>query len=885
MNARRRSPGFVRIVRLVLRLFPAEFRGDFGRDMEADLADAYRDASREGARAAAALWLRTLPSLIRTGLAQHLDGFARDVWFALRLMARSPAFTAVAILMIALGTGANAAMFSVVDALLLRSPFADPARLVQIGIEGTNHRTTMAITRVQYDALREHGSAFEGIASLGSSRTSTLSGAGDPQRFEAECVTASAFRVLGTPPLAGRTFSDEEERAGAAVAVISYRFWHRVMGGTPDALGREISLNDIRTTVIGIMPPGFSGPYSRDNTDGWLPIALPPAIEAPPARRSGPPRLVNEAHLPTCVPQGTLNVFARLKPAMTLGTAGRQTTEASGIERLPDWRGKAGGRVVLETLENINVSELRTPLLALVGAVGFVLLIACANVANLQLERAVGRRRELAIRMAIGATRGRVLRQTLTETLLLYLIGAALGAAAAIWTMHLIVALLPLGLPHVDDVAVNGRVLAATLALSCTAGLAVGFAPALTSTSAAAVGDLKISSRVASGSGAWIRGALVVLQVALSLTLMVGAGLMLRTFLTLRPVRPGFTAGDKITAVVRERSPVDVPPVIFFRRLFDRFAAIPGAEAVSGSTYLPMSGFVTSGTVSTGDTTLNPWQGDVTPNYFAEMQIPIVRGRTFVEADGAAAPPVAVVNETFARRAWGDHDPIGATIVTGVRGAAPVTRHVVGVVAVTRSLGADVTARPELYLPFAQNPGALLNVILRTQDPSDIRLPAELRAAAAGLDPLQVVDRITPLQAMLNASVSTPRFGAWLLGAFAAMALLLAAVGLAASIAWWVAQRSAEIGVRMALGAGAHDVVAMFLKQGLVLTLAGIALGLAGAALSTRFLQSWLYGVTPLDPSTFAACAAGMLAVAAAASYVPSRRAARVDPLIALRSE
>jgi putative ABC transport system permease protein len=328
-----------------------------------------------------------------------------------------------------------------------------------------------------------------------------------------------------------------------------------------------------------------------------------------------------------------------------------------------------------------------------------------------------------------------------------------------------------------------------------------------------------------------------------------------------------------------------VPPTVFFRKLFDKLAEIPGTQAVSGSTYLPMSGVVTSGMVSAGETTLSPWEGTVTPNYFAEMQIPIVRGRTFAATDDAAAPPVAIVNETFARRAWADGDPIGAAVTARGSGGVQFVQRVIGVVRDTRSLGGDLHTRPELYVPFAQDAPPFLNIIIRTEDPLAARLPGEIRAAAAGLDPLQVVDRFTPLQKMLDAGVSTPRFGAWLLAAFATMAVLLAAVGLAASIAWGVAQRSREIGVRMALGASGTDVIAMFLKQGLGVTVVGIVFGLSGAAASTRLLQSWLYGVTPLDGRAFAGSAVGMLVIAALASYLPARRAAGVDPVVTLRAE
>jgi putative ABC transport system permease protein len=883
MAAKRRSPAHLRWFRRLLRLFPAEFRSDFGDDMQADFADEYREARRTGPAAAAAVWCRTLPGLLRAAVREHADAFVNDARFALRLMARTPGFTVAALLMIALGTGANAAMFSVIDAVLLQSSFTDPARVVQVAIEGGDGHETAGISRAQYDALREHEAVLGEIAARGSSRSPVLTGAGEPQRFDPECVTASAFRVLGTAPLSGRTFSDAEERTGAPVAVVSEPFWRRAMGGAPDALGREILLNGRAITVIGIMPHGFAGPYSRDNVDGWLPIALPP-LTAPSGRRTAAP-LLNEAERPVCVADGTLSVFARLRPHVAYAAAAQQMTGAAGVARLPDWQGRTGGRVVLHRLENVNVTELRTPLLALVGAVGFVLLIACANVANLQLERAVGRRRELAVRMAIGATRGRVLRQSLTETLLLYVAGCAAGIVAATWTLHAIVALLPAGVPRIDDVAVNGRVLGATLALSCVAGIAVGFVPAVMATSHAMVGDIRVSTPTASRAGAWMRRGLVIGQVALSLTLTVGAGLMVRTFLTLRPVHPGFVAGGKVTAIVAEHSAALEPPVVFYRRLFDRLSEIPGVQAVSGSTYLPMSGMVDSGRVSAGATTLSAWRSAVTPNYCSEMQIRIVRGRDFSASDDATAPPVVIVNETFARRAWPNRDPIGDVVILSRPGAAQLPRRVIGVAADTRSLGGDLTTRPEVYMPFAQSPSPYLNVILRTSDPFDPRLAAEIRAAAAAIDPLQVVERIQPLQDMLDVSVSTPRFGAWLLGAFAAMAVLLAAAGLAASIGWWVAQRTREIGVRMALGARPGDVAGIFVRQGLGLAAVGVLIGLAGAAIGTRLLQSWLYGVRPLDAPTFAASAGALLVIALAAAYLPARCAARVDPLIALRTE
>jgi len=514
-----------------------------------------------------------------------------------------------------------------------------------------------------------------------------------------------------------------------------------------------------------------------------------------------------------------------------------------------------------------------------------VLLIACANVANLQLERVFGRRQELAIRLALGATRGRIVRQTLTENLVLSVFGAAGGCLLAYWTLDLIVALMPGNIPHLHEIAINGRILAATLIVAAAAGMAVGVFPAHQATSRSFADDLRTSSRTATRGGQWTRQVLVACQIGLSLVLLVGAVLMVRTFLILRPSDPGFTAGDKVTAFVRLQGPGAAAPRMFFDNLFERRAGAPGIRGVSGSTYLPMSGNVGFASLTIGDKPVDVYSGAVTSNYFAEMSIPVMRGRGFDARDTAGSAPVAVVNEALVRTLWPNGDALGAIVPVKTSDGQTESRQIVGILRDTRSSGGDTRARAELYVPYAQSPVPFLNIIIRTPNPSDPRLPAALRGAVAAIDPAQIADRFSPLETMLDARVASWRFGAWLLGVFAALALVLAVVGLAASIAWWVAQRTREIGVRMALGADAGQVTRMFLRQGLTVTTAGIVLGLAGAAASTRFLASWLYGVTPLDVSTFAWSAAAMLAISALASYLPARRATRVDPLITLRSE
>jgi putative ABC transport system permease protein len=801
---------------------------------------------------------------------EYAAAFVDDARFGLRMMGRTPAFTAVALVMIALGTGANAAMFSVIDAVLLRSPFPDPARIAYVRSVAPGGRSTPALSPAQYRGLIESPGAFEAIGAFGPSGRPILRGLGEPRRMNVECVSAEMFKVLGTAPLAGRSFTADEDRAGGpSVVVLSYQFWQRDLGAAPDAVGRVVTLNGVPTTVVGIMPRSFGGPYSRNNNDGWLPLGPGIGQESPVG----------------CAVRSNIWLFVRVRPGTSLEAAADQSAVAAGIERIPDGGGKTGARLALVPIDALIDADLRSPLFALLGSVGLVLLIACANVANLQMERVFSRRRDIAVRIAIGASRARLVRQTLTENLLLYVAGCAGGLLAARWTLDLVVALLPGYMPHIIAIEMNGRVLAATFGIACVAGLAVGLLPALQGSSPHLVDDLRVSAGTTRRARTGTRGALVVAQIALSLVLLVGAALMIRTFLTLRPANPGFTTRDKLTASIRLQGPRAPEPALFFETLLERVGRMPGVKGVTASTYLPVSGNVGLSTIRAGSATPEVFSGTVMPNYFAEMQIPVVAGRGFDTRDGRGAPLVAIVNEEMARRFGPGVADLGAALAVTSFDKKTETLQIVGIVRNTRSSGGDTKARPELYVPFAQAPVTAMNLIVRTANPSDPRLRADIREAVAAIDASQVADRFTPLADLLDTRVATWRFGAWLLGMFAGMALLLAAVGLAASIAWGVAQRTREIGVRMALGAETGQVTRMFLRQGLALTATGIVLGLAGAAASTRLLESWLYGVKPLDAPTFAWSAAGMLAVAALASYVPARRAARIDPLVTLRAE
>ena len=798
-----------------------------------------------------------------------VESLVQDVKLAARSMARTPGFTAIAVLMIALGTGANAAMFSVIDAVMLRTPFADPDRIAMVTARTADGSRTSALSLAQYQSLAETAHVFDALAIVGTGQRPILTGAGDPRRFNVECVTAGMFRVLGTAPALGRVFTHDDDRPGATpVVMLSHRFWQRDLGGAADAIGRTLTLNGVPTTVVGVMPRGFAGPYSRNNTDGWLPAG--PALAGGPSAGCAAPRGVN--------------AFARVKSGLTLTAASQQASDAAGTARLEDWRGRTGAKLELIALQEQTIGDLRAPLMALLGAVGLVLLIACANVANLQMERIFGRRAEFAVRMALGATRWRTIRHTLTEAVLLSLIGGAAGVLAAAWTLQLIVRLMPSYIPHLDDIQINGRVLAVTLLLSGMIATAIGILPA-TQGGASLIEDLRASTRTASRGAGWTRRLLVAAQMGLSLTLLVGASLMLTSFRTLRPADPGFNGSDKLIATVRLQGRAAATSGPFFDRLLTRVAAIPGVRAVAGSTYLPMSGSVAMIPVRTEQTTQEIWSGVVTPNYFEEMKIPIVRGRAFGAHDSIGAAKVAIVNEAFARRMFPGSDALGRFVTVDFYDTQQGPRQIVGVSRDTRSAGADLRARAEIYIPLSQATATFLHLLVKADRPGDPWLASQLRAAIAEIDPTQVVDRVMPMQEMLDASVSTWRFGAWLLGLFAGMGVLLAGVGLAASITWWVTQRTREIGVRIALGADANGVVALVLRQGFMVAAAGIVLGLGGAAASTRLLASWLYGVTPLDSRTFAISAAAMLIVATAASYFPARRASRVDPIVALRAE
>jgi putative ABC transport system permease protein len=859
----------VRFYRFLLTLLPSEFRGDFGDAMGADL----------DAMPRARIWTREIPSLITAIVREHAAGLASDMRDAVRVLRQSPGFTLAAILMLAVGTGANAAVFSVIDAVMLRPAFPDAGRIVTVSEERTNKAPARILPLAHIPALERSG-VFAKVSGVSGSLSVMTHGRED-RRVDVECVSASLFDLVGVQAAKGRVFGPDDDRPGGEpVLVISHQMWLREFGGADmsSVLGRTVTLNGQANTVIGVMPREFLGPSASNRTEAWAPLG-----QAIGRRAASGCRLAAD---------GRAQVIARIVPPLTMASAIERLNAQNVLQGLPMPAG-ATGRIQLTRTDADTYDDFRAPFLALMGAVVCVLLIAIANVANLQLERLSGRRREMAVRLALGASHARIIRQTLVENVLLSVTGAVVGLGAAQLTLRSMVAMMPPTVPHIADIAVDSRALAATFALALAAGIGVGIVPALHALRSGGAMDLRareLTTRGMAGGTRWVRRSLVIAELALSVTLLIGAGLMVRTFMVLRPVDIGFDPSNRFVTNTSLPDEWIVTPE--HRRFMDdvisRLNAIPGVVSASGSSYLPFGGYTATSQVRVNQAaTDGVWSAWTSEHFMRDMGMSLAAGREFNAGDSPAGAPVAIVNETFARQFFPAGDALGQSIdVRPEDATVTTTRRIVGVLRDAREGGRDRIIRPEIYAPYAQEPGAgYLYFVVKTDGTSHAQLPALIRKAVSDAKPGQIAERIEPMQTMVDRGVSRPRFGAWLFGVFAAIAAGLSAMGLGAVIAWWVAERRREIGVRMALGAPGSRVAGLVVRESLGLTFAGIAIGGTAAAFSTRLLGDWLYGVTPTDPATFALGAAGMLAIAAAAAYLPARRAARVDPAVTLRLE
>ena len=841
MTTRRPGVG-ERVFRQLLRALPSDFRSDFGDDMRADL-------DRPGVD----WWTSEIPGLLKAIVREHADMLRQDVKYGWRSMRRTPGFTILAIVMLALGTGANVAMFSVIDAVMLRSPFVDPDGLAFVRAVD-DHGSAAALRQDQLTAVSS-APVVAALALVGGG-SHVLTGAGDPRNLDnIECVTPSMFEILATPPLFGRALAPDDDRPGAVPAmVLSYTFW-KSLGGSTDILGSALVINATPVMVVGVMPRGYYGAQARPGTQGWLPYHRP----------------VADAENTGCRQSDVVTVVARLRPGVTREAA---TASTPGLR--------------FEVLESVWMDSARTPLEVLGAAVACVLLIACFNVGGLQMERTLARRRELSVRLALGASHGRLARQILTESLVFALAGAAAGVGATALSLRALVSILPPNLPYLAEIGLNERALAVAIAAGAAAGLLSGIFPLFAMRHFSSAPGA-VSARATEARTGWMRQGLAVGQIALSLVVLVGAGLMIRTFLTLRPATPGFDPDHKLWQPARLRGATPEANAAFYAGVLERLHPAPGVRDVAGTTYVPMIGLSGDSVIDFDGTPGRALTNCITPNFFDLMRIPIAAGRAFTAVDIAGADPVVIVNQTLARRIDPYGVVIGRRILMSLAGIGmpgpPSFRTIVGVITDTRGSGIDVRPRSEAYLPFAQNPRPALILIVDYQPGRSAEAAASVRRAILEVKPGFVLTPPSELREMIDKQVATPRFGAWLLGLFAGLALLLAAIGLTTTIGWWVTQRSREIGVRMALGASRVGILRLVIWQGGALAAGGVLAGAAAAAALTRYMEGWIYGVTPLDPATFAVGAAVMFVVALGAVYLPARRATAVDPIAVLRAE
>ena len=805
----------------------------------------------------------------RRGALQMLANMLTDMRHAVRQMAKAPAFTAVAMLTLAFGIGATSAIFSVVHGVMLRPlPYPAAEGLVRV-VELLPQYGRFAVAPANFLDWRQQNSAFERTAAYHSGASDTFIGPEGPERVTGASVSWDLFELLRVPPALGRGFTADEDRPGRnAVIVISHGMWQRRFGGDPSVAGRSIVLGGSPVTIVGVMPSGFYFP-SRE-TEFWRPIALDPAK----ASRGG--------HF--------LGVIARLKPGVSVQQAeAEMKTIAERLARqYPDTNRDESAEAI--ALHDLIVGPIRPMLFTLMAAVGFVILIACANVANLLLARASMRQKEMAIRAAIGAGRRRLVMQMVSESLVLAAAGGVLGILLAYLAITPIQTLGAGSIPRVADVTIDRTVLAFAFGVSIVTALLFGLAPAWQAASGASAAALKEGWRASAGStGGRLRSAVLVAEVALSIVLLVGAALLLRSFAKLTSVDPGFRPDNVLSfrvALPPTSYPKDPDRIALFEKLVDTLHSTPGVEAAAVVQQLPIAGDYMLSFNIQGRPVEAPGPSAnyraVSPGYFAALGVPVVRGRTFGAQDSEKSPMVAVVDDAFARRHFPDETAIGRGIDIG--NGTDGFYEIVGIVGSVRHEGLDAAPRPTMYVPYRQDVFSGMFVVVRTEgDPA--QFSATARRVLRDIDPSLPAFAMAPLATIVSDSVAQRRFSMLLLAAFALVALFLAAVGLYGVVAYTVSRRTQEIGVRMAIGASPGDVLRMVLGAGMKLALTGVVIGLAGALAVTRFIASMLFDVTPFDPPSYAATAAVLLAVAALACYVPARRAMSVDPLVALRQE
>jgi len=822
-----------------------------------------------------------------------MNTLLQDLKYAVRMLLKSPGFTAIAVLTLALGIGANTAIFSLVNAVLLRPlPYPDPQKVVSLGLQFPDGYISSDVESRQYVYWRDHSEALDSVAAFfGSMGGFNMVGNSGPVHVRGAKVSRQFFSALGMEPILGRGFNPDEDRPGGpAVTVISYGLWRSAFGGDPNAVGRSIVLNGVPHTLVGVLPPAFR--FASAEPSGADPGVLIP-LQMPAEPQDG----------------GTnYTLLARLKPGVTIAAAQAESDHlAADYNRAHPSSSGEGSRFkpVVRTYQQAVLADVQIQpiLLVLFGAVGFVLLIACVNVANLFFSRATSRQREIAIRTTLGATAGRLFRQLLCEGLVFAAIAGTAGLALAAWGVRVLVSLSPIESPGIDDLSFDWRVLAFTLGVSVVVAVVCGSASAFHALRGNMNESLKEGSERSGGApGRRLSRALVAAEVALSLVLLTGAGLLIATVVHLYQVPLGFDATNVLSAqmsLTAEKYNKTSQVWNFQRQVIERVKQLPGVVSVATASATPLErGLNTiiyrNGSISGDNHNYVEIEfRSVSPSYFSTLAIPLLSGREFAESDSPDSARVAVVNQALARELWPHDSAIGKPLLASEGGDNELkTRVVVGVIADIKEIGLDQPARPTVYVPQAQvldsfnrmtNFWFASTCIVKTARP--LNLDTEIRNIVAAVDPEEPVARIESMDKVLAHSIALQRFLMILMGIFAGLALVLAAVGIYGVLSYQIARRTHEIGVRMALGANPADVLRLVLREGMFVVFAGVAVGVAAAFGLSRFLASVLFGVQPADPLTFASVVVVLVAVALIACYIPARRATRVDPLVALRYE
>jgi len=808
------------------------------------------------------------------------DRIRQDVRYAIRQLLRSPGFTVVTVLTLALGIGATTAIFSVVDGILIRPlPFPRPEQLTVVWADRSRAGGPVDewMNFPNYVDLKERTRTLQAVGAWDGGPL-TLTGRGEPEQIVAGTVTwGTLSRVLGVSPVLGRGFTADDDRPGApGTVLLSDGFWRRALGADPDVLGTALTLNDEPYTIIGVLPPEFDPPFMT-GADVWTPMRQDIAQHA--CGRGG----------------ACLHVIARRADGATLAAARDDASRIARELEAEHPQANANTGLTLRPFQDDMVADARTALLVLLGAVGFVLLIACVNVANLLLARATSRSSELAVRSALGAGRRRLVAQLLTESALLAVLGGTLGLGVAYLGTHLLVSMAPAATPRIEGVGVDDRVLLFAFAVTAFAGALFGLVPSRRSARGDLVGGLREGGRGGSGGvgGMRMRGALVSGQVALALVLLVGAGLLVRSLQQLRARDLGFRPEGVVTlqlGLPSSRYPDADARRDFLATAEERLAALPGVTAVGSTSWLPLTGFGSDVSFNIEGRPLPPqgqnqavWYRRITPGYPEAMGMRLLSGRWPTGADDESAPPVVVINDGMARRFFPDESPLGHRINLGDP-ASPRWREIVGVAAEARYFSIRDESRDALYLPYAQAPSPQVSVVLKSSRGATA-LAGEIRAVVADLDPSLAVAGIQPMETLVVAALGPERFVTMLLSLFAGLALVLAVVGLYGVVSYGVNRRLREMGVRLALGAEGGDLRGLVLRQSLTMVLVGIVVGTAGGLVLTRLMRNLLFNVSSADPWTYGVVTVLLAVVAAAASAVPARRAARVDPIRVLRSE